>query len=331
MTDKTFQYDVGLSFAGEQRDYVEGVARELKSRGIRVFYDDYEKETLWGKDLYAHLHEVYHQYCRYCVIFVSMDYAKKVWPNKERESAQARALENTDEYILPARFDDTPIPGLPDTIGYVDLRVTTREQLIDLILAKLGAQVRHEYLPPSLDRLFEDLGIVDNLELKETAACHAYSCFEALRRMSDDERDAVISTIRFGCPADMPENVHIHTDFLRRVTGKPEATLARLLGGIESLGFRCSTREDSEHRSMMLGVALRGSTFFRLSWLNLSSSPANDHQLPPLDVADAMIRLATENYCEQHGAMFLERLDFSQLASATATRESHDNGEANDD
>jgi hypothetical protein len=54
-----FEYDFCLSFAGEQRAYVEEVASELKSRGIRVFFDDYEKAELWGKDLYAHLDEVY--------------------------------------------------------------------------------------------------------------------------------------------------------------------------------------------------------------------------------------------------------------------------------
>ena len=43
---KEFEYDFCLSFAGEQRAYVEEVARELKSRGIRVFFDDYEKAEL---------------------------------------------------------------------------------------------------------------------------------------------------------------------------------------------------------------------------------------------------------------------------------------------
>jgi hypothetical protein len=36
-----------------------------------------------------------------------------------------------------------------------------------------------------------------------------------------------------------------------------------------------------------------------------------------------MVAGATENYCEEHGAEFLDRLDFSQLASSTASRESH--------
>ena len=217
MAEKHYQYDVGLSFAGEQREYVEQVAHELTSRGTRTFYDDYEKGTLWGKDLYAHLNEVYQHYCRYCVIFCSREYAIKVWPNRERESAQARALQDKDEYILPARFDDTPIPGLADTVKYVDLNEVSPIELADLIIEKIGEQVKFQYLPPSLDRLYECLCIEDDPELQEIAFYHAHSFFTGLGRMSHDERDAIITAIRFGCPAEIPENIHIHTDFVAQI------------------------------------------------------------------------------------------------------------------
>jgi len=37
MEDK--QYDIAVSFAGEQRDYVERVVAACKQRGLVVFYD----------------------------------------------------------------------------------------------------------------------------------------------------------------------------------------------------------------------------------------------------------------------------------------------------
>jgi hypothetical protein len=121
MTEDDYQYDVALSFAGEQRRYVEETAAELVRLGIRVFYDDYEKADLWGKDLYSHLDYVYQKQAKYCIIFASAEYEKKVWTNHERSSAQARAIENSkQEYILPVRFDSTEIPGLRKTIGYLD-------------------------------------------------------------------------------------------------------------------------------------------------------------------------------------------------------------------
>ena len=110
MSKNEFEYDVCLSFAREQRDYVETVAQELTSRGVRVFFDDYGKVKLWGKDLCSHLDEIYQHLCRYCILFASKEYAAKVWTSHERRNAQARALKEKQEYILPARFDDTPIP-----------------------------------------------------------------------------------------------------------------------------------------------------------------------------------------------------------------------------
>jgi len=52
-------------------------------------------------------------------MFVSAAYAEKVWPTHERRSVQARALSEKSEYILPVRFDDTEIPGLPNTVGHL--------------------------------------------------------------------------------------------------------------------------------------------------------------------------------------------------------------------
>lgn len=39
------EYDVALSFAGEDRAYVEMLAEQLKARGITVFYDRYDRPT----------------------------------------------------------------------------------------------------------------------------------------------------------------------------------------------------------------------------------------------------------------------------------------------
>jgi hypothetical protein len=136
--DDTFEYDVCLSFAGEQRVYVRQVAQLLQGRGVSVFFDEYEEADMWGKDLYEHLAIIYSQRAQYCILFASKEYAEKVWPSHERANAQARALETKGEYILPARFDDTDIPGLRKTIGYIDLTKKTPEQLAELFIQKVN-------------------------------------------------------------------------------------------------------------------------------------------------------------------------------------------------
>ena len=130
-------YDVALSFAGEDREYVEHVAIALREARIKVFYDAFEEIDLWGKNLADHLGEVYSN-SKYVVIFVSKYYAEKAWPNHERKHAQARALENQEDIILPARFDDTKIPGLPDTVSYINLNKTNPEEFADKIIRKLA-------------------------------------------------------------------------------------------------------------------------------------------------------------------------------------------------
>jgi len=93
---------------------------------------------LWGKDLYEYLAEVYSTHARYCIMLISEHYAKKLWTSHERKNAQERAFKEHEEYILPVRLDDTAIPGVRDTIGYIDLRKAGIEDLVDLIAQKLG-------------------------------------------------------------------------------------------------------------------------------------------------------------------------------------------------
>lgn len=49
--ERITKYDIALSFAGENREYVDKVAKLLKDKGISVFYDLFEKANMWGKDL----------------------------------------------------------------------------------------------------------------------------------------------------------------------------------------------------------------------------------------------------------------------------------------
>lgn len=114
------KYDVAISFAGEQRREARSIADCLTKAGVGVFFDEYVEADLWGKNLYDHLSDVYQNQARYCMILVSEAYATKIWTTHERESAQARALQENREYILPVRFDQTVLPGLLPTIGYLD-------------------------------------------------------------------------------------------------------------------------------------------------------------------------------------------------------------------
>lgn len=136
----SYTYDIAVSFAGEDRALAEALATAISSKDAKVFYDRFEAHKLWGKDLIEYLYNVYAKQAKYCVIFVSKNYVEKVWPKHERRSAQERALTEEYEYILPIRVDDSSLPGLPDTIGYIRLNDYTIDQITGLLLAKLGIE-----------------------------------------------------------------------------------------------------------------------------------------------------------------------------------------------
>ena len=71
-------------------------------------------------------------------MFLSEHYARKLWSNHERRSAQVRAFKENTEYILPVRLDDTEIPGVLSTVGYLDLREMDIEEVYQALVEKLS-------------------------------------------------------------------------------------------------------------------------------------------------------------------------------------------------
>ena len=137
------KYQVALSFAGEQRDYVENVARSLQARSIPLFYDGFETVSLWGKNAAEAFHEAFAQQAAYVVMFISQAYVEKPWTIHERRSALSRAVHEKSEYVLPVRFDDTQISGLPDDVIFLRASDYTPAQLASRIAEKLGINPFH--------------------------------------------------------------------------------------------------------------------------------------------------------------------------------------------
>lgn len=132
------RYDVALSFAGEDRGYVDEVAERLHDKGVNVFYDRFEEANLWGRDLTEAFDEIFLHGARFVVMFLSHAYGVKVWPTYERRAAVEAAMTRNEAYILPVRFDDTDIPGIRNTVAYVDARQRSPQELVQLILRRLG-------------------------------------------------------------------------------------------------------------------------------------------------------------------------------------------------
>jgi len=129
------EYDFAISYAGPDQPFVEKVVGELRARGMRVFFAPDQQADIIGRNLIDYLSEVYLTQARYCLAFFSKHYAERKWTGHERQAAQARALDQSERYIIPIRLDDTKIPGVFDTIA--DIRHATPKQIADLAVAVL--------------------------------------------------------------------------------------------------------------------------------------------------------------------------------------------------
>ncbi|MDX8035527.1 TIR domain-containing protein [Lentzea sp. BCCO 10_0856] len=138
-----YEFDVALSCAEEDQALVFPIVQRLKDLDVEVFYDKERQVEMWGLDLVEYFSQAYSRRARYVLLFGSQHYVDK-WARLQRRAALARALEQHTEYVLPIRIDDTEIPGLPSTIGYLDLRVHEPDVIAQAVVQKL-AQHRADF------------------------------------------------------------------------------------------------------------------------------------------------------------------------------------------
>lgn len=113
------RYDFAFSFAGEDRNIVEEIKKELK--GYSIFYDEDYKSELCGKDLYHYLREIYMNQATYVVCFISKYYTQKVWTTLEFSAIKERLLATffASDFLIPIILDDNIIlQDIPSFIGF---------------------------------------------------------------------------------------------------------------------------------------------------------------------------------------------------------------------
>jgi hypothetical protein len=134
----SYEYDVALSFASEQRWYVEAVAQTLGDWGVSVFYDRHETAELWGQDGIERFSEIYGKTAFRVVMFISEPYVTKAWTSIERRATLGRLLSDPNgNHILPVRFDDVDVPGLPPQQMFVRADDVSPIKLAELIVTSL--------------------------------------------------------------------------------------------------------------------------------------------------------------------------------------------------
>ena len=131
-------FDYAISFSAECRSVAKGLAEQLTALGAVVFYDEFYRGHLLGKRMDHEFAWLFGPGTRFFVPIVSAFYVERPWPQHEWAIARREAENRKEEFILPVRVDDSILVGLPDTVGYVDLRRHPVNKVAELLIEKLG-------------------------------------------------------------------------------------------------------------------------------------------------------------------------------------------------
>jgi hypothetical protein len=133
-----YAFDVAVSFASEDREFVGEVVTRITASNARVFCDSDFSAGIRGEELPGHLDRLYRRKTPHAVIFASRYYAEKMWARYERRAVITGAHENSGIHILAVRLDDTALPGLSPAVGSLDARWVGLAGIAEAILARLG-------------------------------------------------------------------------------------------------------------------------------------------------------------------------------------------------
>ncbi len=113
--DDAFEFDVAISFAGENRDLAKYIANQLLSLDVQVFYDENFETNYLGKTWSKEFARIFGSASRYVVCLLDAHHQEKIWPTFEREVFAPRVQRGE---VIPIYLDDTPVVGMPkDIVG----------------------------------------------------------------------------------------------------------------------------------------------------------------------------------------------------------------------
>ena len=152
MSGSEKRFKIALSFPGEKREFVERVADCLAERigRDRVLYDKYYEAEFAVLDLDTLLQDLYRNDSELIVIFLCAEYENKRWCQLEWRAVKNLITERTSD-IMPLRFDNTEIPGIFPSDGYIWIGEREPEEIAKLILRRAGYKPEPSPTPKPTD------------------------------------------------------------------------------------------------------------------------------------------------------------------------------------
>lgn len=134
-----YKYDIAFSLAGEQKEFAQKLKNFLAENGLNCWiYTEHEHE-LAGRTMPNQFLNIFTQDSKYCIPVVSKDYIRKRWTELEGKYILQRWMSNED-FLIPLSLDNSIIPDLPTTVGYISLNNRSTKEIASLILKRVGLE-----------------------------------------------------------------------------------------------------------------------------------------------------------------------------------------------
>jgi hypothetical protein len=132
-----YKYDIGISYASEQKEYVKQLADSLDKAGLKYFVDFNEPERLWGTYIPEELRKIYVEESRIILVILSSEYTEKAYTKFESRIACERNL--SDDSFLIIKTDDVTLPWLNSTYGFMNSSDHSVDEIANFLKKKLQA------------------------------------------------------------------------------------------------------------------------------------------------------------------------------------------------
>lgn len=138
-TGTTAHYDIAVSCAEQDADYVGRVVAAARAEHLRVFYDRDMTYAWWGRNFLAEGRRIYGRKTSYFVPFISRRYLVEPGTRDAFESAMLTAA-GREGFILPVLVGDVEVPAemLHPHIFYLRAQDHSPERLAQVLAIKVA-------------------------------------------------------------------------------------------------------------------------------------------------------------------------------------------------
>lgn len=140
---RDFEFDIAMSFAGENRDLAKFIVDQLSELDISVFYDKHYEDNYLGGPWSDKFNDIFVNRSRLVVVLLDCHHHDKVWPTFERDCFIVRVAARE---VIPVFLDDTIFVGIPNDLVSIHFKLTgdindNRDSIIDEVVLRIATKL----------------------------------------------------------------------------------------------------------------------------------------------------------------------------------------------